>query len=74
MTYRRSIIWTRVSIGIVLTIGALSTASAQAPASGRRWVAAGAPAAVLADVAVVAAAAAAAAARRSTPLHPVRRT
>ena len=32
MTYRRSIIWTRVSIGIVLTIGALSTASAQAPA------------------------------------------
>ena len=34
MTYRRSIIWTRVSIGIVLTIGALSTASAQAPAGG----------------------------------------
>jgi hypothetical protein len=34
MTYRRSIMWTRVSIGIVLTIGALSTASAQAPAGG----------------------------------------
>src|ERR1700677_4229024 len=33
MTYRRSIIATRVSIGIVLTIGALSTASAQAPAN-----------------------------------------
>src|SRR5580658_9809550 len=32
MINRRSIIWTRVSIGIVLTIGALSTASAQAPA------------------------------------------
>ena len=34
MTYPRSILWTRVSIGIVLTIGALSTASAQAPAGG----------------------------------------
>ena len=33
MTYRRSIVWTRVSIGIVFTIGALSTASAQAPAN-----------------------------------------
>src|SRR6202140_788876 len=34
MTNRRSIIWTRVSIGIVLTMGALSTASPQAPAGG----------------------------------------
>ena len=34
MTYPRSIIWTPLSIGIVLTIGALSTASAQAPAGG----------------------------------------
>jgi hypothetical protein len=30
MTYRRSILWIRVAIGDVLTIGALSTASAQA--------------------------------------------
>jgi len=36
MTYRRSIIWTRVAIGVVLTIGALSTASAQAPAQAGR--------------------------------------
>ncbi len=34
MTNRRSIIWTRVSIGIVLAVGGLSTASAQAPARG----------------------------------------
>ena len=33
MTYRRSMICTRVSVGIVLAIGALSTASAQAPAN-----------------------------------------
>src|SRR5215467_7014902 len=31
MAFRRSIIWTRVAIGIVLTIGVLSTASAQEP-------------------------------------------
>ena len=31
MTYRRSNIWTRVAIGVVLAIIALSTASAQAP-------------------------------------------
>ncbi len=35
MNKRRSIIWTRVSIGILLTIGALSTANAQAPAPAR---------------------------------------
>ncbi len=31
MTYQRSIVWTRVVFGIVLTLGALSTVSAQAP-------------------------------------------
>ena len=31
MTYPPGIIWTRVVIGVVLTISALSTASAQAP-------------------------------------------
>ena len=35
MAFRRRIIWTRVAIGVVLTISALSTADAQAPGANR---------------------------------------
>ena len=35
MAFRRMIIWTRVAIGVVLTISALSTAGAQAPGANR---------------------------------------
>lgn len=35
MTFRPSIVWKRVVLGVVLTIGALSTASAQAPQGNR---------------------------------------
>src|SRR5437879_6666872 len=35
MALRRMIIWTRVAIGVVLTINALSTAGAQAPGANR---------------------------------------
>ncbi len=36
MAFRRRMIWTSVAIGVVLTISALSTASAQAPGANRQ--------------------------------------